>query len=66
MKRFIGRLMLCLLLFSGVAVATYSATGDGIAAVQTAGVVGVALADRNKDTLVESLCVYKETLIKGE
>ena len=44
MKGFIGKLFLCLLLLSGIAVASYSATGDEVAVVQTAGVTGIALA----------------------
>ena len=44
MKGFIGKLFICLLLLSGIAVASYSATGDEVAVVQTAGVTGIALA----------------------
>ncbi len=44
MKGFIGKLFLCLLLLSGIAVALYSATSDGVAVVQMAGVTGIALA----------------------
>jgi len=44
MKGFIGKLFLCLLLLSGIAVASYSATSDEVAVVQTAGVTGIALA----------------------
>lgn len=44
MKGFIGKLFICLLLLSGIAVASYSATSDEVAVVQTAGVTGIALA----------------------
>lgn len=44
MKGFIGKLFLCLLLLSGIAVASYSVAGDEVAVVQTAGVTGIALA----------------------
>ena len=44
MKGFIGKLFICALLLSGIAVASYSATSDEVAVVQTAGVTGIALA----------------------
>lgn len=44
MKGSVGKLFLCLLLLSGIAVALYSVTSDGVAVVQMAGVTGIALA----------------------